>query len=429
MADHDVPGPRLRVVVLNWRDLTHPDGGGSERYIETVARGLVEVGHEVILWCAAHAGAPRDEVVDGIRYVRRGGRGTVYPLALLALLRRRFGRVDVVVDVSNGIPFFSPLVRRGPVVGLVHHVHREQWPVVMPGPTGWVGWWLESRVAPLVYRRRPMVAVSWTTRREMVELGHGEGVRVVHNGTDVPTSPDSTPRAAHPTLCVLGRVVPHKRVDHALEAIAALRAELPDLRLVVVGSGWASDAVEQRARELGVQDAVDFTGYVDDDTKHELLASSWVHLCPSLKEGWGLSVMEAAWHGVPTVAYDSAGGLSESVVDGETGLLVEGPAALVEATRRLLTDDALRARMSAAAAEHARRFTWEQTVRSFEKALVDAVAPGRPAAASRAPPPDRDGGCHRRRGGLSHQPPRWPGRAAWPGRCRDRRVPRVVRVR
>ena len=376
---------RLRVVVLNWRDLTHPDGGGSERYIETVARGLVERGHDVTIWCAAHHGAPHEETVAGVRYVRRGGRATVYLLALLALLRGRFGRVDVVVDVSNGIPFFSPLVRRGPVVGLVHHVHREQWPVVMPGPTGRVGWFLESRVAPRVYRGRPMVAVSWTTRRELVELGHGEGVRVVHNGTDTPADrlAGAVPvaRAAAPTMCVLGRVVPHKRVEHALEAVAALRADLPDLRLLVVGSGWASDAVERRARELGVQDAVDFTGFVDDDTKHELLASSWVHLCPSLKEGWGLSVMEAAWHGVPTVAYQAAGGLSESVVDGETGRLVGSLDALVAATRELLVDHDLRERMSVSAAAHARRFTWPQTVRSFEEVLVDAVDPRRPVAA------------------------------------------------
>jgi glycosyltransferase involved in cell wall biosynthesis len=373
VPENTVAGRPLRVVVLNWRDLTHPEGGGSERYIETVARGLAARGHDVVLWCAAHGRAPREETVDGVRYVRRGGRATVYPLALLALLRRRFGRVDVVVDVSNGVPFFSPLVRRGAVVGLMHHVHREQWPVVMPGPVARVGWFLESRVAPRVFRRRPMVTVSWTTRREMVGLGYAETARVVHNGTTGPDVAPRVPRAGTPTICVLGRVVPHKRVDHAVEVLAALRHEVPGLRLVVVGTGWAVDDVAARARELGVDDAVELTGFVDEATKHELLAASWVHLCPSLKEGWGLSVMEAAWHGVPTVAYADAGGLSESVVDGSTGVLVHDLAGLVGATRDLLLDDDRRTAMATAAAAHARAFTWEQTVDAFDRALQDAV--------------------------------------------------------
>ena len=370
----DAAATPLRVVILNWRDLRHPEGGGSERYAQTIAAGLVARGHEVTFWCADHGDAPRDEVVDGVRYVRRGTRATVYPRALAALVTGHRGRPDVVVDVSNGVPFFSPLVRRGPVVGVVHHVHREQWPVVMPGPVARAGWFLESVVAPRVYRRRPVVAVSWTTRRELVELGYDESVTVVHNGTQGPERAPTHAPAAEPTLCVLGRIVPHKRVDHALETVRRLRHVHPGLRLLVVGTGWDEERVQDRARELGVADVVRFTGFVDEDTKHRLLASSWVHLCPSLKEGWGLAVMEAAWHGVPTVAYHGAGGLSESVVDGRTGTLVDGLDALVAATDRLLTDHAERARLAAAARRHARDYTWEHTVEAFEQVLRDAVA-------------------------------------------------------
>ncbi len=373
-------GHPLRVVVLNWRDLRHPDGGGSERYIETIARGLVERGHEVTVHCADHGRAPRDETVAGVRYRRRGGRATVYPLALLALLRRH-DRPDVVVDVSNGVPFFSPLVRRGPVVGLVHHVHREQWPAVVGGVAARVGWFLESRVAPLVYRRRPMVAVSPTTRRELLELGYRADVQVVHNGTEGPAQApggvtEGTDRATTPVVAMLGRVVPHKRVDHALQVLARLREELPDLRLVVIGDGWGGDDARRCAADLGVLDAVEFTGFVDEATKHRLLASSWVHLCPSLKEGWGLAVMEAAWHGVPTVAYAGAGGLADSVVDGRTGVLAVDLDDLVARTRDLLLDTAGREAMAVEARRHARSFTWERAVDQMEALLLEVAGHG-----------------------------------------------------
>ena len=131
------------VVFFNWRDTANPEGGGSERYVERMARGLVDRGARVTVFCAAHDAAPRDEVVDGVRFMRRGGKVDIYVRGVLHLLLRRLGPVDLVVDVQNGLPFFTPLGTRKPVVVLVHHVHREQWPVVYPGLIGRVGWWIE----------------------------------------------------------------------------------------------------------------------------------------------------------------------------------------------------------------------------------------------------------------------------------------------
>ena len=130
---HDVADLRGKhVVFLSWRDTRHPEGGGAEKYLEMVATGLVGLGATVTVFCAAHPAAPPDEEVAGVRYVRRGGRLTVYLRGMLALLRGSLGSPDVVVDVQNGLPFWSRLVTRTPVVVLVHHVHREQWPVAIP---------------------------------------------------------------------------------------------------------------------------------------------------------------------------------------------------------------------------------------------------------------------------------------------------------
>jgi glycosyltransferase involved in cell wall biosynthesis len=363
------------VAFLNWRDTRHPEGGGSELYVERIAAGLAARGHEVTVFCADHGQAPADEVRDGVRFVRRGGRGSVYLRAMLALRGGRL-RPDVVVDVQNGMPFLSPLVTRRPVVNVVHHVHREQWPVVFGPVLSRVGWFLESRVAPRVYRGSRYVVVSEVTRREVCELGvRDDALQVVHNGTDrvlaaaVPPSPT-------PVVCVLGRLVPHKRVELAMQAVAALRAELPDLRLAVVGRGWWEAELREAADALGVTDAVDFLGFVDERTKHELLGRAWVLAQPSLKEGWGLSVVEAAAHGTPAVAFADAGGLAESVRDGETGLLVGSPEEFTAALRALLLDAPLRARLGDGARAHAADYTWEGAVDAFAQ-LLASLAPAR----------------------------------------------------
>ena len=362
------------VVLFNWRDTQNPEGGGSERYVEAMARGLVERGARATIFCAAHDSAPADEVVDGVRFVRRGDHLGIYLIGALRLLLRRFGKVDLVVDVQNGLPFFTRFATRAPVVVLVHHVHREQWPVVFPGLLGRVGWWIERVVAPRVYRRSQYVAVSRATRAELIALGiDRERIAVVHNGTAPPPATHVT-RSATPTLCVLGRLVPHKQVEHAVDAIVALRADHPEASLVVVGNGWWEDSLRTYVAERGASDAVTFTGHVSEQEKHEILARSWLMVLPSLKEGWGIVIGEAGSHGVPTVAYASAGGTRESIADGTSGLLVDTPEELTEAVRRLVADDAERRRLGKGAREMSHTFSWAHSQESFAHVLVDVLA-------------------------------------------------------
>src|SRR6478672_6850482 len=304
------------VVFLSWRDTGNPEGGGAERYLEKVAAGLVARGVRVTVFSAAYAGAAPEEVVDGIRFVRRGSKLTVYLEGMRLLALRRFGRVDAVVDVQNGMPFFSALVTRRPVIVLVHHVHREQWPVVYPGFTGRVGWWIESRFAPYLYRRKQYVTVSRATRDELRGLGvRGPRVAVVHNGTDPVVSVDAC-KTAHPSLCVVGRLVPHKQVEHAVDAVLELR---------------------------------------------------------SVKEGWGLVVGEAAAHGTPTVAYSGAGGTRESIVHGVSGVLVDTAPEFTAAIRGLLRDAERRAALAEGARRHSDRFTWGHSQSAFAHVVASAL--------------------------------------------------------
>lgn len=363
----------MRVLFCNWRDTRNPEGGGSERYVEAMARGLVERGHEVTIACAEHERAPRDEVVDGVRFVRRGSKLGVYLQVLLGLVFRRYGRVDVVIDVQNGLPFFTRLVTRRPVILLIHHVHREQWPVVYPGLIGKVGWWIESRLSPRLYRHSQYVTVSSASRDELVALGiDPERIAIVHNGSD-PAPPVSGGRSAEPRVVVVGRLVPHKQVEHAIAALAAHLPDYPGAHLDIVGDGWWYDDLVAHVRELGLGENVTFHGFVDEQAKHELLASAWVMALPSLKEGWGIVIGEAGSHATPTVAYRSAGGPRESVEDGVSGILVDTPEEFIAAVRHLVDDEAERTRLGTGALAMSHQFSWENAERHFAD-LVEVVA-------------------------------------------------------
>ncbi|MFC7549634.1 glycosyltransferase family 4 protein [Plantactinospora sp. GCM10030261] len=388
---------RRHVLFLNWRDRLHPEGGGSEVYIERMAAEIVARGYRATILCQAHANAPAAETTgDGVHVLRRGGRHTVYLCAAFVYLAgalgfgplsgRRLGRPDLIVDVCNGLPFLSRVYARRPVITLVHHVHREQWPVIFGPTVARVGWWIESRLAVRCYRSCPYVTVSESTRAELVGLGVDRArISVVYNGTpEVTRRPVA--RTPHPSLLVLGRLVPHKRVELALRATALLSLELPTLELVVAGQGWWEEPLRRLATDLGVERCVRFTGFVSEDDKDALLGASWLAVTPSLKEGWGLTIVEAAAHGTPSVAFRSAGGVSEAIVDGETGVLVDDEVDFLRAVRRLLRDSDLRTRMGSAARAHARRFTWTVSGDAFAD-VVSGQLPGtsRPLPDQRVP--------------------------------------------
>jgi glycosyltransferase involved in cell wall biosynthesis len=368
------------VLFLNWRDTRHPEGGGSEVYVENVARSLAAAGHDVTIFCATYEGAADRETVDGVHFVRAGTKLSVYPEAVRRLRRREFGDLDVIVDVQNGIPFMSRAVAAGtPVVVLVHHVHREQWPVVYDRVRSRIGWWIESRVAPWLYRDCTYVAVSERTATELAELGvDTDRITVIHNGIEQAPGLD-VQRSDVPHVVVVGRLVPHKRVEHVLRTAAVLRKRHPGLRVSIVGDGWWSGRLRRVAETLGVADIVDFKGFVDEKAKHEVYGSAWVLALPSLKEGWGIVVMEAATHGVPTVAYRSAGGVTESIVDGTTGVLVDGDVTdFSDAIDALLADPEAMDRMGTAARERTEQFTWAATAEAFAEVLARATGQSTP---------------------------------------------------
>ncbi|RKT54484.1 glycosyltransferase family 4 protein [Saccharothrix australiensis] len=371
---------RLRgkhLAVLNWRDVRHPQAGGAEWYLHHIARRWVGAGVRVTWLTARPEALPAHEVIDGVDVVRAGGALSVYPAVAWRLLRER-GRFDAIVDCQNGIPFFAPLFAGGsvPVVQVVHHVHQEQFADRFSPPMAAVGRFLEGPVARRVYGRRLTVAVSPSTRTRLRQrLGWRGPICIVPNGTAAPAGA-TAPRAPDPTITVVSRLVPHKRLDLLLSALPPVAARLPGLRVDVVGDGVELPRLRDLAARLGLHGVVTFHGRQPDAVRDGLLDRAWLTACTSAGEGWGCSIVEAAGRGVPCLAVD-APGVRDSVIHGRTGRLVADaddlPAALVD----LLTDLADPG-TAAAFADRCRAwagcFTWERSAELLAGVLVQEAA-------------------------------------------------------
>ena len=365
----------MRILVLNERDLEHPASGGAETHVHEVFRRLVARGHSVTELVSSFPDAARRSERDGVQIERIGSAPLYYArAALTCALRTRTGAVDVVVECLNKMPYLAPRYAARPVVGLCHHLFGETafeqaaWPIA-------AAVWTAERAIPATYRHSEIVAISESTRIDLVE--RGVDPRRVDVQLPGIRKPDVLPYAIAsrvPLVVYVGRLEAYKRIDVLLEAVAHLAASHPGVQLAIIGRGGERPALEARAAELGIADRAVFTGFVSDAERDRFLAQARVCVCPSLKEGFGLTVIEANAVGTPNVATD-APGLRDTVRDGETGFLVPaGDAkALADRIGRLLTDDALAERMSEAALAWSRQFDWESSAEAMERSLTHAA--------------------------------------------------------
>jgi glycosyltransferase involved in cell wall biosynthesis len=365
----------LRVLILNERDPLHPNSGGAEIHVHEIFRRLAARGWPVTQLVSQGRGTSEAELLDGIQIRRLGRIRAYYPRVALTCMREtRAGNCDVVVECLNKVPFYSPVYSGVPVVAICHHLFGEvafqqvAWPIA-------AAVWSAEQLIPPLYRKCEVVAISASSRDELIARGLSpERVRVSHCGIDHPDVTVQTEVARPPRVAYLGRLEPYKNVDVMLHAMAKLSDRFPNAEILVIGRGSARDGLEALARNLGIGDRTRFTGFVSDEERNELLLGTRVCVCPSEKEGWGLTVIESNATGTPVVATD-APGLRDSVRHGETGYLVGTRDVDAFAARigELLSDDALATRMSRNALAWSKEFDWDTAADEMAEALHDAV--------------------------------------------------------
>jgi glycosyltransferase involved in cell wall biosynthesis len=365
----------MRILIINWRDLRNPWTGGAEIHIHEIASRLVsDYGHQVFYLCNRFKGdLPTKDSYDGIEFFRVGTEYT-FNFHVPFWLRKNLSGIqpDLIIEDVNKIPFYTPLYVKRPVLMLVPHLFSE---TVFREVNFVFGMYvyLAEKLIPSVYKNCYLNAISQSTKEDLVKKGFlPDKISVIECGIDQETYRPSGEKFNVPTVIYAGRLKKYKCVHHLLEAVSRVKPKLPEVKLYVVGDGDHRQKLVAYAAKLNLKETVTFTGYISQEEKVELLQKSHLLVYPSIKEGWGISNLEANACGTPALAANVPG-LRDSVSLGESGLLYPfgDVAKMAESILSILTDSVLREKLQQGGLRWASRFTWEKTAERFNNLLKD----------------------------------------------------------
>ena len=353
------PEDRLKILILADRCWSHPQGGGTGANLYAQVRRWADAGHELTVIAGDYPGAQRVErLAPNLVVYRMGGRATVFPRGAWAVMRGLGRDADVVLEIINGITFLTPLWLRKPRVALVCHPHRDLYVGEFGRGRGRIlAAMLEELPLRLLYRRAPFLTISESAKDDLVEVDGipRQHIRVSYCGVE-PGMFAPAPKTSEPKLLYLGRLKAYKRIEHVLDVLEAI----PGATLDIVGDGDHREALEAEIERRGLGPRVEMYGHVDDRSRAELYARAWILLTASSSEGWGLTVIEAALCGTPSAAL-AVGGLRESIVDGETGVLADDMDELTRRVSHLIAHRQELEELGEAARRRALTFSWERT--------------------------------------------------------------------
>jgi cellulose synthase/poly-beta-1,6-N-acetylglucosamine synthase-like glycosyltransferase/glycosyltransferase involved in cell wall biosynthesis/O-antigen/teichoic acid export membrane protein len=355
-------GDRLNILIFNWRDKRHVWSGGAEVYLHELAKRWVVMGHSVTLFCGNDGYCPRQETVDGIKIIRRGGFYTVFLWAALYYMLKFRGRFDEIIDSENGIPFFAPLYAKEKVFLLIHHVHQDVFRMKLHPPLSWIGKSLEKHFVPMIYKNTEVITVSPSSKADILEhkLTKKEP-NVIYNGVDLEVYKPGR-KSARPSILYLGRLSKQKSLSVLIKSAKKIVRNVPDVQITIAGDGVDRKRLIKLTKSLHLENVINFTGKVTEKEKVKLYQKAWVFVNPSLMEGWGITTIEANACGTPVVASNVAG-LRDAVHNPHSGLLVPygNVDEFANSISLLIKNGAIRKRMSSEAITWAKKFSWDKS--------------------------------------------------------------------
>jgi glycosyltransferase involved in cell wall biosynthesis len=371
------PPDDVNILLVNWQDRANPHAGGAEIHLFEIFGRLASQGHRIRLLCSGWEGAPPRAALEGVDIQRHGGRHSFALLGRAAVRRVvRAERPDIVVEDINKLPLFLALGARTPVCAIVPHLFGTTAFAEAPWPMA-AAVWASEQPLPWAYRSAGFHAISESTRDDLIARGIApDHVRVIHPGVDSRRFTPGPPgrRSTAPSFLYVGRLKRYKGIGIAIEALALARRQRSDLRLEIAGTGDYRPELERLVSRLGLEKAVTFHGFVSEERKIDLMRWTWANVFPSPKEGWGITVIEAAACATPSLASDSPG-LRDSVRHGETGYLVPHGDVPALAARMLELANAplVVTRLGDRARRFAEGLTWERTAAETLRHLTDII--------------------------------------------------------
>lgn len=371
----------MEILLLNWKDIKHPNVGGAEIIIYELAKRMVKDGHGVTWFCRNFIYAKGEGEYDGIKIVRRGNLATMYLRALLYYWSLK-KKPDLVVDMSNTIYWQTPLwVLQSKKAAYLNQMAKEVFDYEFPKILSILGNIVE-RLQYLTYRKTPFISYSQSTKEDLIAVGiPGKNIKVFSLGLDHARYKPGK-KAKYPFFICVSRLVKMKRTDLVIEAMQDVVKKHPEAKLVIVGYGYDRKRLELLRNYLGLEKNVIFHDenilFFDKNVKDEkvkVMQAAWALVFPSVKEGWGMTVTECAACGTPTIATNVTG-LQDSVIDGKTGILISKNPSQEEIAGemiRLIEDENLRKRLSKNAIAYARKFTWEKSYKEFKEIIENIV--------------------------------------------------------
>ncbi len=366
----------MKILIFNWQDIKNPFGGGAEVHLHEIFKRIAAKGHEVTLATCSFEGSSEEEIIDGIKVVRKGKRSffNYYVRRLYKKLSNE-EKYDIVIDDINKIPFYTPCFVKQPILAISHHffgkaIFRE---------AGFISGsyvYLAEKLVNKIYRNTQFAVVSESTLNEFIERGFNSmNFSIVQNAIEQERFPMKIcTKFDKPTIVYFGRLKKYKSVDHLVKAFALIADKVPDGRLEFIGRGDFQPELERMVSELGLKERTKFYGFVSDEEKTEILSKSHIVVNTSIKEGWGITNIEANACGTPVISANVPG-LRDSVKEGVSGLLYEygNIKQLSERILSLLTNQSELIRLSEGAVEWAKTFSWDNSAELMLKRCEEII--------------------------------------------------------